>query len=81
MSVVTAAADQSVCAPLPVLGRDVTVPLVTGGEVAYAALVALEQAEGPLVDRIRAGMDRAAESIDSGAAKSVLDRWVAASHA
>ncbi|MFJ9794453.1 aminotransferase class V-fold PLP-dependent enzyme [Streptomyces sp. NPDC101145] len=24
--------------PLPVLGRDVTVPLVTGGEVAYAAL-------------------------------------------
>ncbi|MBW8703996.1 Anthranilate phosphoribosyltransferase [Streptomyces sp. MBT84] len=46
-----------------------------------AALVALEQAEGPLVDRIRAGMDRAAESIDSGAAKSVLDRWVAASHA
>ncbi|MEU0438470.1 aminotransferase class V-fold PLP-dependent enzyme [Streptomyces sp. NPDC006186] len=38
MSVFTAAADQSVCAPLPVLGRDVTVPLVTGGEVTYAAL-------------------------------------------
>ncbi len=38
MSVLTAAADQSVCAPLPVLGGDVTVPLVTGGEVAYAAL-------------------------------------------
>ncbi|MEV7992409.1 aminotransferase class V-fold PLP-dependent enzyme [Streptomyces sp. NPDC086077] len=38
MSVATAAADQSVCAPLPVLGRDVTVPLVTGGEVTYAAL-------------------------------------------
>ncbi|MGW1022396.1 aminotransferase class V-fold PLP-dependent enzyme [Streptomyces sp. NPDC002577] len=38
MSVSTAAADQSVCAPLPVLGRDVLVPLVTGGEVAYAAL-------------------------------------------
>ncbi|MFJ5731914.1 aminotransferase class V-fold PLP-dependent enzyme [Streptomyces paradoxus] len=38
MSVSTLAADQSVCAPLPVLGRDVTVPLVTGGEVAYAAL-------------------------------------------
>ncbi|MFE2428487.1 aminotransferase class V-fold PLP-dependent enzyme [Streptomyces sp. NPDC059373] len=31
--------DQSVCAaPLPVLGRDVLVPLVTGGEVTYAAL-------------------------------------------
>ncbi|MFD7747957.1 aminotransferase class V-fold PLP-dependent enzyme [Streptomyces sp. NPDC059698] len=38
MSVPTAALDPSVCAPLPVLGRDVTVPLVTGGEVAYAAL-------------------------------------------
>ncbi|UFQ15174.1 MULTISPECIES: aminotransferase class V-fold PLP-dependent enzyme [Streptomyces] len=32
------AADSSVCAPLAVLGRDVTVPLVTGGEVTYAAL-------------------------------------------
>ncbi|MFV5995541.1 aminotransferase class V-fold PLP-dependent enzyme [Streptomyces sp. NPDC056231] len=38
MSVFTAAADQSICTPLPVLGRDVTVPLVTGGEVTYAAL-------------------------------------------
>ncbi|MFF7736615.1 aminotransferase class V-fold PLP-dependent enzyme [Streptomyces sp. NPDC007984] len=38
MSVSTLAADRSVCAPLPVLGRDVTVPLVTGGEVTYAAL-------------------------------------------
>ncbi|NXY94005.1 aminotransferase class V-fold PLP-dependent enzyme [Streptomyces sp. BR123] len=34
-----AAADGAACAgPLPVLGRDVTVPLVTGGEVTYAAL-------------------------------------------
>ncbi|MFF9404317.1 aminotransferase class V-fold PLP-dependent enzyme [Streptomyces anandii] len=38
MSLSTIAADRTVCAPLPVLGRDVTVPLVTGGEVAYAAL-------------------------------------------
>ncbi|KOT29027.1 cysteine desulfurase [Streptomyces caelestis] len=38
MSVSTAAAAPSVRAPLPVLGQDVTVPLVTGGEVAYAAL-------------------------------------------
>ncbi|MFJ1895401.1 aminotransferase class V-fold PLP-dependent enzyme [Streptomyces sp. NPDC088115] len=38
MSVFTAAADQSICTPLPVLGKDVTVPLVTGGEVTYAAL-------------------------------------------
>ncbi|MFF5156943.1 aminotransferase class V-fold PLP-dependent enzyme [Streptomyces sp. NPDC000348] len=38
MSVTTAAADRSLRSPLPVLGRDVTVPLVTGGEVTYAAL-------------------------------------------
>lgn len=42
MSVSTAAAARSVCpnisGALPVLGRDVTVPLVTGGEVTYAAL-------------------------------------------
>lgn len=38
MSVLSAATDQSICAPLPVLGADVTVPLVTGGEVTYAAL-------------------------------------------
>ncbi|WP_404960509.1 aminotransferase class V-fold PLP-dependent enzyme [Streptomyces sp. 147326] len=32
-------AESPACAePLPVLGRDVTVPLVTGGEVTYAAL-------------------------------------------
>lgn len=38
MSVPTAALDSSVCSPLPVLGQNVTVPLVTGGEVTYAAL-------------------------------------------
>ncbi|MFG2663459.1 aminotransferase class V-fold PLP-dependent enzyme [Streptomyces sp. NPDC048387] len=36
---VRTAPAEPVCAePLPVLGRDVTVPLVTGGEVSYAAL-------------------------------------------
>ncbi|WP_328772221.1 aminotransferase class V-fold PLP-dependent enzyme [Streptomyces sp. NBC_00286] len=38
MSANTAVAEQSVAEPLAVLGRDVTVPLVTGGEVTYAAL-------------------------------------------
>ncbi|MEV8564290.1 aminotransferase class V-fold PLP-dependent enzyme [Streptomyces sp. NPDC051322] len=33
-----AATDACTGAPLPVLGRDVSVPLVTGGEVGYAAL-------------------------------------------
>ncbi|MEU5191426.1 aminotransferase class V-fold PLP-dependent enzyme [Streptomyces klenkii] len=38
MSVSTLATDQAICTPLPVLGSDVRVPLVTGGEVPYAAL-------------------------------------------
>ncbi|MFJ6073506.1 anthranilate phosphoribosyltransferase [Streptomyces sp. NPDC093065] len=46
-----------------------------------AALVALEPGGGPLAEQIRAGMDRAAESIDSGAARRVLERWVAATQA
>ncbi|MEU8544397.1 anthranilate phosphoribosyltransferase [Streptomyces sp. NPDC048717] len=46
-----------------------------------AALVAVEPGEGTLTERLRAGMDRAAESIDSGAARRALERWVAASHA
>ncbi|MBP3080225.1 cysteine desulfurase [Streptomyces sp. 604F] len=33
-----AVAEPTICAPLPVLGADVTVPLATGGERTYAAL-------------------------------------------
>ncbi|WP_394251908.1 anthranilate phosphoribosyltransferase [Arthrobacter pityocampae] len=44
---------------------------------AAAGLVALDPAaEGSLVDRIAAGMQRARTSIDSGAAAAVLERWV-----
>ncbi len=46
-----------------------------------AALVALEPGSGTLAEQLRAGMDRAARAIDSGAAKRVLERWVAASNA
>ncbi|MFD9815936.1 aminotransferase class V-fold PLP-dependent enzyme [Streptomyces sp. NPDC059080] len=38
MSASTVATDRPVCTSLDVLGRDVLVPLVTGGEVDYAAL-------------------------------------------
>ncbi|MFJ1746713.1 aminotransferase class V-fold PLP-dependent enzyme [Streptomyces sp. NPDC088116] len=39
VSATTDSVDDPACAaPLPVLGRDVSVPLVTGGEVSYAAL-------------------------------------------
>ncbi|MGW6459557.1 anthranilate phosphoribosyltransferase [Streptomyces sp. NPDC055078] len=48
---------------------------------AAAALVALTPADAPLNDQLAAGIARAAESIDSGAAAAVLERWVAASHA
>ncbi|HZG04249.1 MAG TPA: anthranilate phosphoribosyltransferase [Streptomyces sp.] len=46
-----------------------------------AALAALEPSDAPLTEQIAAGMRRAAEAIDSGAAKAVLERWVAASNA
>jgi anthranilate phosphoribosyltransferase len=45
---------------------------------AGAALAAHDAGSGALTDRIRVGMDRATEAIDSGAAKAVLDRWIAA---
>ncbi|MFF8730890.1 anthranilate phosphoribosyltransferase [Streptomyces sp. NPDC015171] len=46
-----------------------------------AALVALQPADTSLAEQLRAGMAKAAESIDSGAAKRALERWVAASNA
>ncbi|MFF7184499.1 anthranilate phosphoribosyltransferase [Streptomyces sp. NPDC008222] len=45
-----------------------------------AALVALEPTGAPLAEQLRTGMEKARESIDSGAAKRSLERWVAASH-
>ncbi|MCX5225731.1 anthranilate phosphoribosyltransferase [Streptomyces sp. NPDC006553] len=46
-----------------------------------AALTALAPGDGTLVEQIRAGMERAAEAIDSGEARRALERWVAASNA
>lgn len=45
-----------------------------------AALVALDPTGAPLAEQLRAGMAKAAEAIDSGAAKRTLERWVAASN-
>jgi selenocysteine lyase/cysteine desulfurase len=52
VTVTTPATDRPTCtaAPLPVLGRDVRVPLVTGGEVAYAALD--HAASAPALQRV-----------------------------
>ncbi|MFJ4768971.1 anthranilate phosphoribosyltransferase [Streptomyces uncialis] len=44
-----------------------------------AALVALAPGAGALEEQLRVGIARAAEAVDSGAARRVLERWVAAS--
>ncbi|NUS10150.1 MAG: anthranilate phosphoribosyltransferase [Streptomyces sp.] len=46
-----------------------------------AALVALEPGSGTLEEQLAAGIARAAESLDTGAAAAVLERWAAASNA
>ncbi|KWT60362.1 anthranilate phosphoribosyltransferase [Streptomyces albus subsp. albus] len=46
-----------------------------------AALVALAPTGAPLAEQIAAGIERAAEAVDSGAARRALERWVAASNA
>jgi anthranilate phosphoribosyltransferase len=43
---------------------------------AAAALATLEPTDAPLTAALRAGLSRAAEAVDSGAAAAVLDRWV-----
>lgn len=45
---------------------------------AGAALAVHADTEGSLVDRIAAGITRADEALDSGAAEATLDRWVSA---
>ncbi|MCX5213383.1 anthranilate phosphoribosyltransferase [Kitasatospora sp. NBC_00240] len=44
-----------------------------------AALVALDLTEAPLAEQLAAGMERAAEAVDSGAAQSLLKHWAEAS--
>ncbi|HKE53100.1 MAG TPA: anthranilate phosphoribosyltransferase, partial [Actinomycetes bacterium] len=44
---------------------------------AAAALAAYEMTDSGLVEQLAAGLPRAAEAIDSGAAAALLDQWVA----
>ncbi|MFF7180649.1 anthranilate phosphoribosyltransferase [Streptomyces sp. NPDC008121] len=46
-----------------------------------AALTALEPGGGTLVEQLRGGIAKAAESLDSGAARKALERWITASNA
>ncbi|MFF3762480.1 anthranilate phosphoribosyltransferase [Streptomyces sp. NPDC001922] len=45
-----------------------------------AALVALRPTDAPLAEQIAAGIEKAAESVDTGAARRTLERWVGASN-
>ncbi|MFB7515979.1 anthranilate phosphoribosyltransferase [Streptomyces sp. NPDC056144] len=47
---------------------------------AAAALAALEPTDGTLAEQLSAGIAKAAESIDSGAARRTLERWVSVSN-
>jgi anthranilate phosphoribosyltransferase len=46
---------------------------------AAAALAAHAGGDGPLLERLRAGLDRATAALDGGAAAAALDRWVTVS--
>jgi len=46
---------------------------------AAAALAAAEPSPGPLVDRLRPALDRAADAVDTGAAGALLERWASLS--
>ena len=45
---------------------------------AAAGIAAYDASSGGLEERLRAGMARAAEAVDSGAARQTLERWLAA---
>lgn len=69
-----AAVVRSVLAGEPGPARDATVLNAAAGLVAFDL-----DATGPLAERMAAAMKRAEQSVDSGAAAAVLDRWVALS--
>jgi len=48
---------------------------------AAAGLAALDETGAPLEEALRAGLERAAEAVDSGAGARTLERWVAVSRA
>jgi len=45
---------------------------------AAAAIAAFDGGNRPVVERLRSGLERATEAVDSGAARAKLDAWVAA---
>lgn len=57
--------------------REAVVLNSAGGLVADGRLEGVRPEQGDLVERLRAGVTIAAETIDSGAAHDLLERWVA----
>ncbi len=45
---------------------------------AAAGIAAYDVSEAPLVDRLKAGLSRAADAVDTGAARDKLAAWLAA---
>ena len=71
-----AAVVRAVLAGAPGPARDAALLNAAAGLVAFDL-----DAAGPLAERMAAALKRAEESIESGAASAVLDRWVALSQA
>lgn len=80
-----AEADENAAVVRSVLGGDsgpIRETVIANAALALAAEGSLPgTANGPLVDRIKAGMTAAAHAIDSGAAEATLQRWAAATRA
>jgi anthranilate phosphoribosyltransferase len=56
--------------------RDAVLLNTAAGLSAFGTVEGVRAGDGSLADRMRVGLDLAARSIDSGAAKDVLDRWI-----
>jgi anthranilate phosphoribosyltransferase len=74
-AVANAAVVRAVLSGAPGAARDAALLNAAAGLVAFDL-----DAVGPLAERMAGAMKRAEESISSGAAAAVLDRWVALSH-
>lgn len=61
--------------------RDIVLLNAAAGLVSYGLYQDAGQVHLPIVERLAAAMERAAEAIDSGAAARTLEAWVAASSA
>lgn len=60
--------------------REAVLLNTAGALAAHGRLPGMEPSSGSLVERLRRGVDIAAETIDSGRASDLLSRWVRLSH-